>query len=145
MASGRVERLADLPLEIAEVLSSARRAVFTSVDGAGRPHAVPVVFAVYGDRIVTPIDKKPKTTRSLARVKNIARNPHVALLVDRWSEEWTDLAWLMIRGTASVQPANRSIHEVEAIMSRHPGYEDTLEGSDVILIGPRLILWWAWS
>ena len=145
MASGSVERLSELPQEGKEILDSERRAVLTTADGEGRPHAVPVVFAVYNDDIVTPIDRKPKTTRALGRRKNIEQNPHVALLVDRWSEEWTELAWVMIRGTASVQPAERSTGEVEAIIARYRQYRDTLEGSEIIRIVPRRISWWSWS
>ena len=145
MASGSVERLTDLPLEIKGLLASERRAVLATADGEGRPHAVPVVFAVYDDDIVTPIDRKPKTTRALGRRKNIERNPHVALLIDRWSEEWSDLAWVMIRGTASVQPASRSTGEIEAIIACYSQYRDTIEGSEIIRIVPRRISWWSWS
>ena len=145
MASGSVEHLSDLPPAIKEVLDSERRGVLTTVDGEARPHAVPVVFAIYKDQIVTPIDRKPKTTRALGRRKNIEQNPQAALLVDRWSEDWTELAWLMIRGTASVQPADGSTEEVEAIIARYPQYRDTLEGSEIIRIAPRRIAWWSWS
>ncbi len=145
MASGFAERLSDLPREIKTLFASERRAVLGTADREGRPHAVPVVFAVYNDHIVTPIDRKPKTTRALGRRKNIEQNPHVALLIDRWSETWDDLAWVMIRGTASVQPANRSLREVDAIISRYAQYRDTIEGSEVIRIAPRRISWWSWS
>ena len=128
-----------------EVIASARRGVLTTIDKEGAPHAVPVVFAIYNDLIVTPIDRKPKTTRALGRRKNIELNPRVALLVDRWSEDWTELAWVMIRGSASVQPANRSMGEVDAIIARYPEYRDTLSGSDIILVAPERISWWSWS
>ena len=145
MASGTVKRLAELPTEIKEIVSSEQRAVFTTADDEGRPHAVPVVFAPFNEHIVTPIDRKPKTTRALGRRKNIEKNPHVALLVDRWSEEWTELAWVMIRGTASVHPADRSTAEIEAIIARYPHYRDIIEGSEIIRIVPRRISWWLWS
>ncbi len=145
MASGSVERLSELSSEIKEIVASERRAVMSTADREGRPHAVPVVFAVYDDHIVTPIDRKPKTTTSLGRRKNIERNPHVALLVDRWSEEWDELGWVMIRGTASVQPADRSVGEIEAIIARYRQYRDTIEGSEIIRIAPRRISWWSWS
>lgn len=145
MTSGRVERLSQLPTEIYEVVTSARRGVMTTVDPRGRPHAVPVVFAIYGDDIVTPVDQKPKTTRALGRRKNIEQNPHAALLVDKWSEEWTELAWVMIRGVASVHSAKRSSREVEAIIARYSQYRDTLEGSEIIRIVPQRISWWSWS
>lgn len=117
----------------------------TTVDAHDRPHAVPVVFAVYGDDLVTPIDGKPKRTRELARMRNLEENPNVALLADKWSEDWRELAWVMIRGGASIQPAHASVDEVESMIARYPEYRDVLEDSDVIRITPERILWWSWS
>lgn len=145
MASGRCERLSDLPAALKDVLISARRAVLTTVDADGRPHAVPVVYAIYDQDLVTPIDRKPKTGRTLGRRRNLERDPRVTLLADRWSEEWTELAWVMVQGRASVHPAEQSVAEVEAIMDRYPDYPDVLEGSEVIRIVPERISWWSWS
>jgi Pyridoxamine 5''-phosphate oxidase. len=117
----------------------------TTVDREGRPHAVPVVFAVHDQDLVTPIDRKPSSSDLLGRLRNLERDPRVALLADRWSEEWTELAWVMIRGRASVQSSSHSVSEVEAIIARYPEYRDTLEGSDVIRIVPEQILWWSWA
>ena len=145
MASGRCERLSELPAAMKNALDAARRGVMTTVDREGRPHAVPVVFAVHDQDLVTPIDRKPKMGKTLGRLRNLERDPRVALLADRWSEEWTELAWVMIRGRASVQSSSRSVSEVEAIIARYPEYRDTLEGSDVIRIVPEQILWWSWA
>jgi PPOX class probable F420-dependent enzyme len=144
MAGRYVERLADLPAEMHDVVATSRRAVLSTVDRRGRPHSVPVVFAIFEESIVTPIDRKPKTTKALGRRKNIGSNPQAALLCDRWSEEWTELAWVMIRGSASEQEAERSEREVEAIVARHPRYRDVLQGSDIIRIVPERISWWSW-
>lgn len=145
MASGRCERLSELPATITDVIETARRAVMTTVDREGRPHAVPVVFAVVDQDLVTPIDRKPKSGKTLGRLRNLERDPRVALLADRWSEEWMELAWVMIRGRASVQKSSRSVAELQAITARYPGHGATLEGSDVIRIVPEQILWWSWA
>ena len=145
MASGRCERLSELPAVIKDVIDTARRAVMTTVDREGRPHAVPVVFAVHDQDLVTPIDRKPKSGRTLGRLRNLERDPRVALLADRWSESWTELAWVMIRGRASIQPSSRSVEEVGSITARYPDHGETLEGSDVIRIVPEQILWWSWT
>lgn len=145
MASGRCKRPAELPADILDVLTTARRAVMTTVDAEGRPHAVPVVYALDGDNIVTPIDRKPKTGKRLGRLANLDANPHVALLADRWTEDWTRLAWVMVRGRGELRPATQSAAEVEAIIARYHEYRDTLVDSDVIEIVPESILWWRWS
>ena len=80
-----------------------------TVTPEGVPHLVPVVFAVAaetgdggGDVVYTAVDGKPKTTRRLRRVANIERNPQVSLLVDHYTDDWTQLWWVRADGLASV-------------------------------------------
>src|SRR5688500_170304 len=90
------------PSQIA-FLCDQRVARLATVDDANTPHVVPICFA-YGDGAVyTVIDEKPKTVGGpeLRRVRNIQAHPDVCLLVDRYEEDWTRLAWLQVRGRAS--------------------------------------------
>ncbi len=75
-----------------------------TVDARYRPHVVPIVYAFDGERLYTPIDAKPKQVEPsrLQRVRNIRANPRVAVIVDHYSEDWTQLAWVMLRGTATL-------------------------------------------
>ncbi|MFE9610109.1 TIGR03668 family PPOX class F420-dependent oxidoreductase [Streptomyces sp. NPDC006012] len=89
--------------------AAARVARLATVDGAGRPHLVPVVFAVRNaaggncmDGIVTAVDGKPKTTTRLKRLRNIAAHPAVSLLVDAYGEDWERLWWVRADGEARV-------------------------------------------
>ena len=74
----------------------------------GRPHLVPVVFAVDneshdGDEVLyTAVDAKPKTTQRLRRLANIESNPEVSLLVDRYADDWTQLWWVRVDGVAAI-------------------------------------------
>jgi len=96
-----------------QLLSTARRAVLATLGGDGRPRLVPIAFAMAdeGGAVVlySALDEKPKTVsdvRQLARVKDIAARPAVSVLVDRWSEEWDELAWIRLDGTARLlEPA----------------------------------------
>ena len=88
-------------------LASARRAVLATIAPDGRPRLVPICFVVDGDppMLYTPIDDKPKRTDdplALARVRDIAADPRVTVLVDRWDEDWTRLAWLRAEGRATL-------------------------------------------
>jgi PPOX class probable F420-dependent enzyme len=94
-------------------LAAARTAVLATIDGGGMARLVPICFAVAEQpRLVvyTPLDEKPKRVadaRDLARVRDILERPEVALLVDRWSEDWSRLGWLRLRGLADlVEPGN---------------------------------------
>ncbi|WP_126662304.1 TIGR03668 family PPOX class F420-dependent oxidoreductase [Haloterrigena salifodinae] len=99
------------------VLERARVATLATADGDGRPHAVPICYAVLegngGDsacdsnrdpRLVSAIDEKPKLTRDLRRVRDVRSNPHATVLVDYYSEDWSRLAWVQARGRARVVP-----------------------------------------
>ncbi|MDT7733063.1 MAG: hypothetical protein QOE12_237 [Mycobacterium sp.] len=68
----------------------------------GRPHLVPVVFALHDGVVYTAVDTKPKTTQRLRRLINIERNPQVSVLVDHYDEDWTRLWWVRADGIATV-------------------------------------------
>jgi PPOX class probable F420-dependent enzyme len=88
-------------------LESARRAVLATIAPDGHPRLVPICFVVAGDPpiLYTPIDDKPKRRDdpfALARVRDISADPRVTVLVDRWNEDWTRLAWLRAEGRATL-------------------------------------------
>jgi PPOX class probable F420-dependent enzyme len=68
----------------------------------GKPHLVPVVFALHQEVVYTAVDAKPKTTQRLRRLANIERNPQVSLLVDHYADDWTQLWWVRIDGIATI-------------------------------------------
>jgi PPOX class probable F420-dependent enzyme len=88
----------------ARLLRSARVAHLATADAAGRPHVVPICFAVAGRELFTPIDAKPKRAAPLRlkRVRNIAANPQVAVVADRYDEDWRRLEYVLLRGRARI-------------------------------------------
>jgi PPOX class probable F420-dependent enzyme len=118
------------PRELA-FLVAARRAILATMDPDGRPRLVPVCFIVeaVGDerlRLLTPLDDKPKSTddkRALARVRDIAARPAVSVLVERWDEDWTRLAWLRLYGEATLlEPADAPGDAIARLRSKYPQY-----------------------
>jgi PPOX class probable F420-dependent enzyme len=81
-------------------LASERVARMATCDAQGRPHVVPIVFALEGETLYSSVDNKPKRTKDLKRLENIRANPNVEVLVDRYSEDWTDLWWVRVAGPA---------------------------------------------
>ena len=81
---------------------SQRVAHLATADANGRPHVVPVCFAYLNRRIYIAIDEKPKRSLRLKRLRNIEENPRVALVLDRYDEDWSRLAWVLVQGTAAV-------------------------------------------
>jgi PPOX class probable F420-dependent enzyme len=66
--------------------AAARVARLATADAAGRPHLVPVTFAVHGQTVYSAVDAKPKRATALKRLANVATNPAVALLVDHYDD-----------------------------------------------------------
>ena len=84
-------------------LNASRHAHLATADGAGVPHLVPVCFCVLDESVYITIDEKPKrSAQPLKRIRNILANPAVALTVDRWHEDWSRLAWVMVRGMSEI-------------------------------------------
>jgi PPOX class probable F420-dependent enzyme len=140
---------ADDTLTQAEVafLAAARSAVLGTLAADGRPRLVPICFAFdVADgpmRIWTPLDDKPKRVadpRDLKRVRDIAANPAVSLLVDAWSEGWSGLGWLRLDGRAElIEPDGSASAEhglaVAALRARYPQYAShALEHRPIIRI-----------
>jgi PPOX class probable F420-dependent enzyme len=83
--------------------AAARVARLATADAQGRPHLIPIVFAVDGDRVYSVVDAKPKRTRALRRLANVSQNPAVALLVDHYDDsDWDALWWVRAEGQARV-------------------------------------------
>jgi PPOX class probable F420-dependent enzyme len=110
------------------LLREQRTATLATLTSDGWPRLVPICFVVDDatDVLWSPLDEKPKTVadvRSLARVRDILARPAVALLVQRWSEDWSELAWLRLAATASLVAAPPS-GIVAALRERYPPYVD---------------------
>jgi PPOX class probable F420-dependent enzyme len=127
-----------------DLLASARVARLGTISADGRPHLVPVCFALCDGMIGITIDEKPKRTSRLARLRNIERDPRVTLLVDHYEEDWTRLAWLRIDGRAEVLRRGDAWPEALAsLRRRYPLYASmSLEERPLIRITPERLTAW---
>ncbi|AUX10596.1 PPOX class putative F420-dependent enzyme [Halalkaliarchaeum desulfuricum] len=128
-------------------LESAPIGRLATVDVDGRPHVVPVCFAFADGNIVTPIDEKPQDVapRELRRSRNIRENPRVALVVDHYTDNWSELGWVQVRGTATLVDPDDTIHAaaVTALRSKYDQYDaHDLERRPLIRISPGSVRSW---
>ena len=126
-------------------MTQARLARLATVDEAGRPHLVPVCFAVEGDRIYSAVDAKPKRSPDLKRLRNIAFHPEVALLVDHYEEDWTRVWWVRVDGTALVLDSGPERDRgIDLLCAKYEQYRARPEqlGRVVVVTADR---WRAWS
>jgi PPOX class probable F420-dependent enzyme len=132
-------------------LSSRRRAVLATIALDRRPRLVPICFVLDPTRpiVYTPLDDKPKQVddvRRLARVRDIVARPDVTVLVDRWDEDWTRLAWLRLGGRADLmEPTEAGDHGrvLAALREKYPQYAaHRLEDRPVIRIAFDAVTSW---
>jgi PPOX class probable F420-dependent enzyme len=89
--------------EARALFAQARVARLGTVGESGRPHLVPIAFALAGDVAFSAVDAKPKRTTALRRLENVRRNPAVVLLADHYDDgDWSALWWVRADGTGRV-------------------------------------------
>ncbi len=131
---------------IREFIAGHRVARMATADAEGAPHVVPVCYAFDGSSIYSALDLKPKrvSTHRLKRVRNIAANPRVALVIDDYSEEWSALGYVLVRGSAEVMEAGPERDRAETMLrEKYPQYANLLEeGCTVLKIVPSSVISW---
>jgi PPOX class probable F420-dependent enzyme len=136
--------------EARELVDRSRVAHLATADGHGRPHVIPLCYARVGDAIVFVIDEKPKRAgKTLKRMRNIAENPTVALVVDVYDEDWRRLEYALVHGRAEVvkEPAE-VLRALEALRDRYPQYRSmALDGlhNQVVRITPTRVHHWRFA
>ncbi len=98
----------------------ARVARLATVGADGRPHVVPICFALDGDTLYTAVDSKPKSTRRLRRLANIEANPAVEIVIDHYDEDWSRLWWVRLSGRARV--VEHDARALELLRAKYPQY-----------------------
>ena len=125
--------------------AAARVARLATADAEGRPHLVPVCFAVSGDTVYVAVDAKPKRTLRLKRLANLAANPAAALLADHYDDEdWSRLWWVRADGTARIlEDGEERARALALLAERYRQYAETPPPGPVIAID--VSRWSGWS
>jgi PPOX class probable F420-dependent enzyme len=129
---------------VRERVRAARSARLATIDPDGRPHLVPIVFALDGETLYTAVDAKPKRSRRLRRVENARERPDVTVLVDAYDEDWSALWWVRLRGRVRVLEAGDEAERALGLLAaKYEQYEREPPGVPVLAID--VIEWRAWS
>jgi PPOX class probable F420-dependent enzyme len=119
------------------LFAAARVARLATVGASGRPHLVPIVFALAGDAVYSAVDAKPKRTTALRRLENVRENPRVALLADHYDDaDWDALWWVRADGNARVldPDAAEARRAVELLAERYSQYRAARPRGPVLAI-----------
>jgi PPOX class probable F420-dependent enzyme len=130
------------------LLTEGRVARLGTADAAGRPLVVPICYAYDGRAIFSAVDAKPKRTRQLRRLRNIVENPHVALVVDEYDEDWSRLRWVIVEGRADLLDAGADhARGLDLLHTKYRQYQalGLPRESPVIRIVPERFLTWRYA
>ena len=149
--SGRLKQLERLePLELSpeasRLLSSARTAHLATTDKSGQPHVIPICFVFDGKHFYSPIDEKPKRAApsKLKRLKNIRENPQVALVIDRYDEDWRKLAYVLVIGKARIlQSGAKHPNAVKQLRRKYRQYRAMAihERPMIVITAKKIVSW----
>jgi len=129
----------DLSRRVAE----ARVARLATTDPDGRPHLVPICFALVGEVLYSAVDQKPKRSRDLRRLRNLRERPWATVLVDHYEEDWSRLWWARLRGRALVlEDGPRADRALAALAEKYPQYRREPPAGPVIAL--EVAEWRSW-
>jgi PPOX class probable F420-dependent enzyme len=125
-------------------IAAARVARLATVDPDGRPHLVPIVFALDGDTLYSAVDRKRKRSTKLRRIENARARPDVTILVDHYDEDWSGLWWIRLRGRARVLDEGDERERALALLAeKYPQYQTEPPEGPVLAVDVSEIRDWS--
>ena len=134
--------LEQLPEWAREMLGAARVGRLGLLDVGDHPRVLPVTFTVAEDCVWSAIDRKPKRAGEPARVRRLRRRPAAALLVDRYDDDWSLLAWVEVRGAVSILAPEEAPEALGALVAKYPQYAEQRPQGPLLRLAPERFAWW---
>lgn len=134
------------PAEADRRLRGARVARLATASASGEPHLVPITYAFDGTHLYFVVDHKPKSSMNLRRLRNIAENPQVSVLVDHYSDDWEALWWVRVDGRAEIwEEGDVRESAVELLAERYPQYRENVPTGPVVAVVVRSVSGWSYQ
>ena len=132
--------------EMKHRFAAAAVASLATVGADGRPHIVPVCFALDDQTLYFAVDAKPKRTTNLKRLRNIAGNPAVSILVDHYEDDWNRLWWVRLDGQARVVTDQGEAQRALLLLAeRYSQYRVTPPAGPVVAVAIEDMTGWSAS
>lgn len=117
-----------------------------TVGADGQPHLVPISFALDEQMLYFAVDSKPKRTTNLKRLRNLAANPKVSVLVDHYEDDWSRLWWVRVDGDARVVTDEVEMQKaIQLLAARYPQYRANPPAGPVVAIAIGAMTGWSSS
>ena len=103
-------------------------------------------FAWVPPILYSAIDAKPKRTTLLRRVRNIIATGRASFVVDLWSEDWRQLAYVLVEGPAELLEDGQERDEALILLTaKYPQYDDLplVDNRVIKLTAERTVTWHA--
>jgi len=125
-------------------VASAYVARLATVGADGRPHIVPICFALDEQTLYFAVDSKPKQTTNLKRLRNIAANPAISVLVDHYEADWDKLWWVRLDGVARVVTDDGEVKQaLRLLAARYSQYRATTPAGPVVAVAIAGMTGWS--
>lgn len=130
------------PDRLAALVAAAPVARLATLRADGTPRLVPFTFALVDGRICSAVDTvKDKRTLRLARLADVERDPRVGVVVDHYAEDWSQLWWVRVDGTAAVTEPDARV--LDALAAKYPPYRAARPTGPLLVVTPSR--WSGWS
>jgi PPOX class probable F420-dependent enzyme len=138
----------EIPTPVQRFIQSHRVARLATTGKDGQPHVIPFCYAFDEGCVYFVVDEKPKrqTGKPLKRIRNMLENPQVAFVIDDYADDWSQLAYVLVSGHASIVEAKDEYHQVLGLLrERYPQYRSmtlTFPQNTMVRITPSKIHAW---
>jgi PPOX class probable F420-dependent enzyme len=132
--------------EMRSQFASAPVARLATAGADGRPHIVPICFVIDEQTLYFAVDSKPKRTTNLQRLRNIAANAAVSILVDHYEDDWSKLWWVRVDGDARVVTDDAEARKaIKLLAARYSQYRAMAPAGPVVAVAMGAMTGWSAS
>ena len=137
-----------IPESVQRFINAHVVARLATADRDGQPHVIPFCYAFDGEHIYFVVDQKPKrqTGKPIKRIRNMLENPHAAIVIDDYADDWTQLAYVLITGTTALVDDETEYDRLLVLLrERYPQYREmelTFATNAMVRITPTKVHAW---